>query len=100
LREAVDEFKKHRAGILEFARRPVPARSAVSPKRKAAGLEGAEEETEHAPKRPRRSTRSSKTRGSELAAPMEDDEVVDDSEASDPAEEYKPGTNRSLRGSP
>ncbi|KAK3338527.1 uvs-2 protein [Neurospora tetraspora] len=75
LREAVEAFKDSRKALLEFARAP-PTIQAAPPdlagpssptKRKATEMEGAKEEDQET-KRPRRSTRSTKTRASELTA--------------------------------
>lgn len=75
LREAVEAFTKSRKAILEFARAP-PTIQAAPPdqsgpsspsKRKATEMDGAKEEDQET-KRPRRSTRSTKTRAAELTA--------------------------------
>jgi E3 ubiquitin-protein ligase RAD18 len=93
LREAVDEFKKSRAAILEVARKPVPARSPASPKRKAVEIEDEVDGLEQTPKRMRRSTRSSRARAAEVTAVIAEEEV-DSPERSDPADEYIPGMNK------
>ncbi|KAK3949971.1 hypothetical protein QBC32DRAFT_347768 [Pseudoneurospora amorphoporcata] len=73
LREAVEAFTKSRRAILDFARAPPPAlqspteQSNSPTKRKATEMDGAKEEDQET-KRPRRSTRSTKTRAAELTA--------------------------------
>ncbi|CCC13563.1 hypothetical protein SMACR_07188 [Sordaria macrospora] len=75
LREAVDAFKGSRKALLEFAKAPptveVPPTNQSGPssptKRKATEMDGAKEEDQET-KRPRRSTRSTKTKSAELTA--------------------------------
>lgn len=64
IREAVDAFTTSRDAILQYARQPVTAKTAATPKRKA----GEEVDEELAPKRTRMSTRSSSARSSKANA--------------------------------
>jgi E3 ubiquitin-protein ligase RAD18 len=95
LREAVDSFKQCRAAVLDFAKNTARVSAEISPKRKAAELEDIEYEDEHAPKRPRRSTRSNRTKGAEATASILQGEVYG-SERGDGADEYQPGINSLL----
>ncbi|KAK1752053.1 hypothetical protein QBC47DRAFT_389526 [Echria macrotheca] len=87
LREAVDAFVSARDGMLRFARTPVVTASPSSPKRKAAELDSPETAMQEN-KRPRMSTRSSKTRAAQAAAQMAQEEI-DDSEESD-GDDFEP----------
>ncbi|KAK3687250.1 hypothetical protein B0T22DRAFT_123229 [Podospora appendiculata] len=70
LREAVDSFVAAREALLQIARAPPPAAAAPgSPKRKAMDLAGPEQDYPET-KRPRMSTRSSKTKSAETTAAM------------------------------
>lgn len=96
LREAVDSFKECRAVILEFARKPPPAATVASPKRKAVEVEDSEYEEEHRPKRSRRTTRLTRARGAEATAAISQEEIYSP-ERDDPADEYIPGRETSSR---
>lgn len=74
LREAVDAFVKSRDVVLRFARTPAAVATPKSPKRKAAELEEPMREVQEN-KRPRMTTRSSKSRGAEATAAMMREEV-------------------------
>ncbi|KAK3324746.1 hypothetical protein B0T19DRAFT_373578 [Cercophora scortea] len=71
LREAVDSFVAARDALLQIARAPpaVATTAPSSPKRKAVDLAGPEEDYPET-KRPRMSTRSSKTKSAETTAAM------------------------------
>ncbi|EJT77875.1 DNA repair protein rad18 [Gaeumannomyces tritici R3-111a-1] len=71
LREAVDAFTKTRAALLQVARAPPPA--PASPKRKAE--DDIEDDEAADRKKPRMSTRRSKTRAAEATAAMMREEV-------------------------
>jgi E3 ubiquitin-protein ligase RAD18 len=73
LREAVDAFVKSRDVVLKFAKTPAVAATPTSPKRKATELEEPVQGAQN--KRPRMSTRSSKTRAAEATAAMMREEV-------------------------
>ncbi|KAK0645528.1 hypothetical protein B0T16DRAFT_328734 [Cercophora newfieldiana] len=74
MREAVEAFKQARDQILQFAKTPIPTATPASPKRKAGELDDIED-GEPGSKRPRKSTRSSKTRGAEATAAMAREEA-------------------------
>ncbi len=91
LREAVDAFSKSRDAMLLFARTPVTVATPKSPKRKAAELESASQETAGS-KRPRMTTRSSKAKAAEATAAIMREEI-DVPESEEMADyEPEPGT--------
>lgn len=92
MREAVDAFVKSRDGILQFAKTPALVERASTPKRKAVGAEGSVEE-QQVNKRPRMSTRLSKTKAAEATAAMMQEEY-DTPEAEDTGD-YEPEPGRS-----
>lgn len=87
LREAADAFVKSRDAILRFAKTSQTVSTTSSPKRKAADMDAPGEDPPEN-KRPRMSTRSSKTRAAETTAAMMRDEA-DIPEPEDTAE-YEP----------
>lgn len=96
LREAVDAFVKSRDGILQFAKTPAVVERASTPKRKAVDAEGAVEEKQ-VNKRPRMSTRLSKTKAAEATAALMQEEY-DTPEAEDTGDyEPEPGMSSLLQ---
>lgn len=93
----MDAFTKSRPAILEFARTPQQPLEAIpaSPKRTASQMEDIEDGSNHnQSKRPRMSTRSSRTRGAEATATIMREEV-DAPESKDPMD-YEPGKALSI----
>lgn len=107
LREAVEAFTKSRKALLEFAKAPPTVEAAPtnqsgpsSPtKRKATEMDGAKEE-EQETKKPRRSTRSTKTRAAELTAAILQDEEDSTPSADPDYVDQPPGSLPSSPGFP
>ncbi|KAK4202816.1 putative postreplication repair E3 ubiquitin-protein ligase rad-18 [Triangularia verruculosa] len=100
LREAVEAFVGARDAVLKFARTPVPTAPSKSPKRKAAEVDDSDDEFQES-KRPRRSTRNRKAKGSETSSQI----TIEDSEGElpesiDVEDEYVPEPNDGLVACP
>jgi len=95
LREAVDAFVKSRDELLRFAKTPAPAPNPGSPKRKAPELDENIQET----KRPRMSTRSTRSKGAEATAAIMQSEA-DSYEETEPAYEPEPSITASQKRKP
>lgn len=85
MRETVEAFVKARDEILKFAKAPPPTAVEKSPKRKAAKMDGADEDFQES-KRPRRSARSASARGKA----QEEDITEDLEEGQETEDEYIP----------
>ncbi|KAK0712278.1 hypothetical protein B0T21DRAFT_415848 [Apiosordaria backusii] len=100
LREAVEAFVGVRDTILKFAKTPVPVAAPKSPKRKAAEVDDSDDEFQES-KRPRRSTRNRKAKGTEASSQLTIEDSEDDlPESNDGEDEYVPEPNDGLVACP